>query len=475
MKKILALLLLLTLSLFAVPLRLGIISDTQPHAAKLGPGSPFQDMKKAFNMMKKMGVDAVLIAGDLASHNDKDIYDEFRAIYDEVFGTENPPVFLPVMGNHDFWGILRGPKAAKDKYGRTPKVMAQRIDTFKKHLKIDAIDHHRVLKGIDIIGCSLTGGLSPSPENIAFMEGAIKKAIERDATKPIIVYAHNTARNTLYGGKTGDQKLQDLFKKYPQVVYFSGHTHFTLEDESSIHQEDFTSIGTSTVNYTSCGYSSLEYPIRRNLGRNMLYVTVGDKELIARRFQLRDESEILYNGKPWTLQLPLSKETFTYTNEYRKKNNPFNVPPTWPENATLSAAPFPKGKPFQGVELKGTAATHPHLVKGYFLNIFRKEGDQWVKETNFIHNHPYRKLIPAKGPLKFWGDFYVGLNFRRKDFTVKVKVSPVRKYNGFDFQPNTTYRLDVVPFDNFDNVGTKTLSCQVTMPAEKAGKPGNAK
>ena len=43
--------------------------------------------------------------------------------------------------------------------------------------------------------------------------------------------------------------LYDTLKPYPQVITFSGHTHYPLDDPRIIHQEDFTSIGTSTGAY----------------------------------------------------------------------------------------------------------------------------------------------------------------------------------------------------------------------------------
>ena len=36
---------------------------------------------------------------------------------------------------------------------------------------------------------------------------------------------------------------------YPQIIYFSGHSHAPINDPRSIHQKHFTSLGTGTLSY----------------------------------------------------------------------------------------------------------------------------------------------------------------------------------------------------------------------------------
>ena len=40
-----------------------------------------------------------------------------------------------------------------------------------------------------------------------------------------------------------DTRVSDVLAKYPQVVTFSGHLHFPLNDPRSIWQASFTSFG----------------------------------------------------------------------------------------------------------------------------------------------------------------------------------------------------------------------------------------
>lgn len=476
MKKFLTLLILFAVALTAAELRLGIISDTQPNNPTTKPGSPFYYMKKSFEKMKAQGVDAVLLVGDLADNSLPHVYDGLRAIFDEVFGTTDPPLFLPIMGNHDYWIYQNKDKTVEDPYAGKQETKTFREGVFMKHLKIDTINPSVVVKDISIIGCSMdkNPGLSPSPKNLEFLETEIQKAIARDPNKPVIVFAHNCARNSLYSDiyHGGSQELTDVFKKYPQVIYFSGHTHTPLEDETSILQGDFTAVATSTMNYNYMGegspicYRGLEYP-ERHLPKNMLYVTIDDTKAVIRRYQLRDDSEILDpNGKPWTLPMPPTKENFVYTRENKLKMYK-RIEPTWPENATVTATVVPEGKPFTGIKIRGTAAQHPHFVWGYIVEIFRKEADQWIQETETNYTRNGKDLIKTKDPVQIYGDHYLGLNFKKDFFEGTIKNIPARHYfTGFDFKPSTTYRFDVIPFDNFGLKG-KPISCEVTTPAEK--------
>ena len=353
MKKFLTLLILFAVALTAAEPRLGIISDAteQPdNQARL----PFYYMKKSFEKMKAQGVDAVLLVGDLA---DNSLPMSTMGLERSSTGLRHhgSPLFLPIMGNHDYWIYQNKDKTVEDPYAGKQETKTFREGVFMKHLKIDTINPSVVVKDISIIGCSMdkNPGLSPSPKNLEFLETEIQKAIARDPNKPVIVFAHNCARNSLYSDiyHGGSQELTDVFKKYPQVFYFSGHTHTPLEDETSILQGDFTAVATSTMNYNYMGegspicYRGLEYP-ERHLPKNMLYVTIDDTKAVIRRYQLRDDSEILDpNGKPWTLPMPPTKENFVYTRENKLKMYK-RIEPTYRER-NRDRNSRPEGNPSQ--------------------------------------------------------------------------------------------------------------------------------
>ncbi|MEG0229602.1 MAG: hypothetical protein RR640_03255, partial [Oscillospiraceae bacterium] len=88
---------------------------------------------------------------------------------------------------------------------------------------------------------------------------------------------HEHLPNTVYGSEDwSDGTLYDILKNYPQIVTFSGHSHFTLIDERSINQKDFTSLGTSTLKYMELEYGKENGSIPPNASnvKEGLYIQV---------------------------------------------------------------------------------------------------------------------------------------------------------------------------------------------------------
>ena len=84
--------------------------------------------------------------------------------------------------------------------------------------------------------------------NHSWFEEQIKLALENNDNKPIFVTTHFPPKNTVYGSQEwGDDTLNEYFKKYPQIINFSGHSHFSLIDERSIYQKDYTAIQTQSI------------------------------------------------------------------------------------------------------------------------------------------------------------------------------------------------------------------------------------
>ncbi len=450
-------------------LRLCIFGDIQPQTLEavrpdnvdklLKKGTPLYYVRQVYKLANKLGTDGYLIAGDVANYNEPGMYDLFRKLYEEsIEGMKNPPLWLPVMGNHDFWGTF-WIKSSHDPYGKLPETRAKRTEIFCKHLKIKSANHHVVVNGYDIIGYSIEGGMFFKPEAVKEVEAMIQKAVARDANKPIILFAHNHTGHTVR--ESGSNHLfYKMLSKYPQVIYFSGHTHIPLEDEMTIHQKDFTSVGTGALLNAEAGNRSYYLPHGdRYLGKTMLYMTIDDKEVAIHRYQLRDGSEILDNGNVWKLPLPLEKKNFTYTIEKR-----FKAPPVFPEKAKLETKLlYGKKGAFEGVRISGPAAKHPNGVYCYEIEIFEKQNGKW------IFRNPVYRGKSVKRKLLLPGDYYKGRNFQQKTFTGDIFSKP-GNYLGFFFEPGKTYRIDLRAKDFFETYSAETLSNTVSIPAKSQKK-----
>lgn len=109
-----------------------------------------------------------------------------------------------------------------------------------------------------------TKGWDYTDAEVAKASALIQEAYnDTGADKPIFVAMHIGNLNTVIGTDsyvhnsdlTATEKFYDIFKKYSNLVVFSGHSHFNTVDDCSIHQKDFTSLNTGCNTYTMRSYN----------------------------------------------------------------------------------------------------------------------------------------------------------------------------------------------------------------------------
>lgn len=243
---------------FNPTLRFAITSDT--HLFNRYQGSATQEAHLANLFTVSYGyarrsaayknLDAVLVAGDL-SEGDAGEFVMFKNIVDANIqpGTQ----LIVGMGNHDFRGGL-------DPAAWTEDAAKQLEAAFKTTFGLESADQHVVINGYHFISLSPNAenlgnnvGESYSEAKLAWLEEEIQAAIAEDATKPVFVMQHHHPSGTVYGSGAAGGKQADLFNllsKYPQVVDFSGHSHYPINDPRNVWQDAFTAIGTGTLFYT---------------------------------------------------------------------------------------------------------------------------------------------------------------------------------------------------------------------------------
>lgn len=78
-------------------------------------------------------------------------------------------------------------------------------------------------------------------DQLAFLKAELAKAA--DGMKPIFVFLHQPLYNTVSGSLPGqnwhgvdrDAELREILRQYPQVVFFTGHTHWELDAKSAMY------------------------------------------------------------------------------------------------------------------------------------------------------------------------------------------------------------------------------------------------
>ncbi|MFD4633939.1 metallophosphoesterase [Streptomyces sp. NPDC058284] len=128
-----------------------------------------------------------------------------------------------------------------------------------------------------------------------------------NARTPILVQGHRPAPGTAMDGQqASNPRLTEDLKDFPQVIYFSGHSHLNINDERSVHQRDFTAVNDGSMSYVEMdhGYQAVtetgladrfEAPTAQ-----ALFVEVyRDRTEIARVNMAADRHDI-YTGGQWS-------------------------------------------------------------------------------------------------------------------------------------------------------------------------------
>ncbi len=168
---------------------------------------------------------AVFITGDVLTRGVEENWKYFNSIVDKHRGL---PKVYTMVGNHDLTDD--GDYAAL-------------FGNYMKYSGMSGTYYDEWLNGrhFIVIGQEDSGHNKPEYSENQFRWLEEKLAEDAAYYKPIFLFSHYSIRNTSAGTYLGSQighsvggedklRFMELLKKYPQVIYFTGHTHFSLED-----------------------------------------------------------------------------------------------------------------------------------------------------------------------------------------------------------------------------------------------------
>ena len=223
-------------------------------------------------------LDAVVIAGD---YTDEGRVTQYEAFFNLVEANKRDgTALLACLGNHEFRNLGESSTSNNSSFSGT----YNRFQTYFGY----AADSVNTINGYTFIGFSpdAKGGRGFSKTKATWLDQQIAAAAASDPTgkKPIFVFGHVPVWETCLGSiRENDYPTDDIgavLEKYPQVVYFSGHTHAPCSDPESVWQGGFTAINTGTLAYddspfyTGDGSTRGSY-FRRDLHGGYQYVMLG--------------------------------------------------------------------------------------------------------------------------------------------------------------------------------------------------------
>ena len=254
-------------------IRFGVVSDI--HITKVGAGEKMEGwgnnltFRHTLEWFREQGVDAVMIAGDMADNGMDDHIMAVAEAWYSVFPGDRYPDGRPVekvfvYGNHDWHGFRYGDYALKrypDEAERVRHILqADMGGWWKRAFHEDyAPLYAKEIRGYTFIGCHWDrgcgypqgdrGGTDPFRRLSAYM-GEHGKAI--DPSLPFFYVQHPHPKDTCYGPWAWgfDEGLSTtVLSQFPNAIALSGHSHYTLTDDRSVWQGAFTSIGCGCLRY----------------------------------------------------------------------------------------------------------------------------------------------------------------------------------------------------------------------------------
>ncbi len=367
-------------------LKIGILSDSQLTSSssdKMFPYS-YEHLLQSLQVMKNEKIEVLIFAGDEVQTGTKYGFKLFKKALDLTWPDEkNRPIYNFIMGNHDYrWNYF--------------------FPSYHQKLFYNIIGEkpysHKIINGYHFINWG-HGDYSMETCNLNYFwfEKEIEKVNkENKLKKPIFVITHVNAKKTVYGSEEwGNFFIKDALNKYEQVVHISGHSHFSLIDERSIWQGNFTSIQTQSTSYIELETGKENGPIPLNefnhneiatLNYMGLIININDQQMEILRISLPKNQ---FYHKKWIIQFPIIKNNFMYVD--REKN---------------SLEPFFEEKNIQVYQVEFQGKKYNHIK---FLQ---------AKHENFVHS--YRIVFSRfkfKKEFLYFSDFYL-MPEDRKEFIV---------------------------------------------------------
>ena len=273
--------------------------------------------------------------------------------------------------------------------------------------------HIKKINGYHFINWSCENGSLYKPiTNNEWFEKEIKKALNDSNTKPIFVTTHFPPYDTVYGSKEwNDWLLNGYFKEYPQIINFSGDSHFSLIDERSIYQKDYTAIQTQSLSYIELEEGKVngsipmdefdDYMISTNNSMGLI-CDVNDNAIVIKRISFEKNE---FYGDDWIIDVPINKNNFKYLYETMDKNS---IKPEFIfENEDDKKVLVEKIGDRNIIKFK--QAVHPYFIHSYKI-IFKTED-----------NEEYQYL--------YFSDFFLMPSDRKKIISFRINEHLKGKFN----------------------------------------------
>ena len=219
--------------------------EDQPEAKRLAKLINF--MYDYSETQEYKNFDALVMVGDIATTGYPVEYKMINKILDK--NVKDGTKVLTCLGNHEYIAYRdvdasQGTRVFEQEMGRKDC-------------------EHAVINGYHFIISSYDEDGKNFRDKAKWINKEIKSAVQDTGDQPVFVFQHPAPFATIYGSiNWGDPTMPLVLNMYPQVVDFSGHSHYPVNDPRSIWQGTYTAFGCGTLSYfeTELDYIAGNFP-----------------------------------------------------------------------------------------------------------------------------------------------------------------------------------------------------------------------
>ena len=395
---------------------------SDPH---IGFGDNVNVLRKTLETIKKYaksGIDAVLFNGDQTQDGTKEQAELFASILKEAFDVTKIPVIV-THGNHDvYWSGCMTRAEFVDAYGSDMYLFDQDMQSiYKGNRHVVANGYHFVSVDIETY---MPNYNTLSSETETWLRNTLDRIVGQDPDSYVFVSCHSPAKNTVYGSMSDDLKgtgdwgasaeLDSILKDYPQVILFSGHTHYGINLETNINQTSYTQINSGSSSDIDFDITTLEN--RRSFSQGMIVEVDKDNNLRITRIDLAMDMVI---KEPWYIDA--YKEDGSSLKRYSSDRLENNSAPTFPSGVEVIEVSESE------LRIDFESATDDDMVFYYEIEVLNENGTRIASKTIVtpFYSDPQLQNMPKSHSVTFTGTFKYPYTVNVRAFDCFYKYSEI--------------------------------------------------
>ncbi|MDR2088081.1 MAG: metallophosphoesterase, partial [Clostridiales Family XIII bacterium] len=380
----------------------GVVSDTHVTATNYTTQARTEE---AFKFYSDLGVDAVVVAGDLTDNGSTSEMDAWKASMQA--GKSDDVRLIASMGNHEAnkWANFEGATGNK----------ANDVKVVNGYYFITVSPGAGTLAP----ATGRASGINQSTYSYAveWLDEQLDIAEAASPDKPIFVFFHHPIRYTFYvSHEWYGHGLETVFDDHPRAVTFSGHIHSPNNHPKSIWQKEdgYTAINTVTLKYfeVESGMIYGSRPPNNGNAAQGLLVTADGSEVTVQNYDFISDSWI---EQTWNFDAAPGAER-PYTAATRSAQG---VAPVFDEDAEIKVTQV-------GETVARVDFTQAHIpANGH--------------PDDVVHSYKYDFVNKSTG--------LTDLTFKTFSEYYFLPMSETTGYNVSGLQPGTEYEVRIYAYD----------------------------